>query len=117
MFNHQVYRGLETSMKIEELEGGCEYLVRVCAEREVQGRPLQGAWSPVLGLSPPAPPSLPPAPAPPSLTAAPRRSARKSTAAPMTDHQWAGLFVFGFLCVAVFSVMAVKHFIDWHTSV
>lgn len=54
----QVYAGSACAFELEELEGGAEYLVRVCCVRGGQA----GAWSGAARLAVPVPPPAPRAP-------------------------------------------------------
>ncbi|XP_077285751.1 miles to go isoform X2 [Arctopsyche grandis] len=110
----QVYKGSEMSTKMESLESGLEYSVRVCAERKVDGTFLHGAWSPALVVSIPAQQVLQNVTASP----APKRTPKRTVATfPMSERNYILLFLFGFVIVAFLSAHAVQQFIDWRKSV
>ena len=102
MFLWQVYRGPNTHFRLEGLEPGTEYHVRVCAVRESSdgsAADIHGPFSPGTHFSTPTPEPLQ------RLTPARDLESRASILAEpkqWTDQQWAAVIL---LCFGVLAVL------------
>jgi predicted phage tail protein len=100
-----VYRGEETSYKLEGLSAKTEYLVRVCAVRQYcdGSGELLGAFSPPLSLTTTSPK---PVMANSNNTVSTTGSSRSESKS-LSDQQWAMILLLGFtLCAILFAVLA-----------
>ncbi|BES88778.1 Fibronectin type III domain [Nesidiocoris tenuis] len=102
----QVYQGRETSVEIKELDAGAEYLVKICAVRQSPKGPVEGPYSSPINVStPPIHHETPPQHfvRPHAHQVGGRR--------PLTDQQWAGIILSGFIVLAVLFAMLIAHII------
>lgn len=109
---YQVYCNSSTSHRLTGLSSAAEYQVRVCAVRVcTDGSPdLTGAYSPGVTFQTASPK--------PVITNTPTSvvSARLSERKPLTDQQWAMLFLLGFTVVAIFMAFLAQNLIAYTSS-
>ncbi|GBP38064.1 Fibronectin type-III domain-containing protein 3a [Eumeta japonica] len=101
----QVYAGGETRYHLEELEHGCEYLVRVCAVRAG----LAGAWSSTTRIVVPA---LVPTIGANSIGAGGRARRTRGTRTRLEPRQTALLILAAFVALALLVAVGVQRLVE-----
>ncbi|XP_066904010.1 fibronectin type-III domain-containing protein 3A [Halyomorpha halys] len=102
----QVYHGSENKCEITDLEAGADYLVRACAVRLSPKGPIEGQFCNPVTLSTP-----PVHHEPPQHPIVRQHHHQGNGRRPLTDQQWAGIILSGFIVLAVLFAMLIAHII------
>ncbi|XP_073994943.1 miles to go isoform X2 [Rhodnius prolixus] len=99
-----VYHGADHSCELKDLDAGAEYLVRVCAIRQSPRGAIEGPYSSPLNFStPPVHHDTPP------QQTVRMQHHQNGGRRPLTDQQWAGIILSGFIVLAVLCAMLIAH--------